>query len=240
MTGAVNRGVCLREDGIISALFWLQNLPGYFGRSFGRKLRRRLQRQTDSCFAAMLERLGPGSVCVDFGANVGLVTRRLAETGATVHAIEPDPVNFAVLAENLRDLPNVTLHPVAVGQTSGTLRLFRPVGGQFQPGDISSQGVTCHFRPGVSDTGNSFEVEVVGLDVFFDRIGGRADLVKMDIEGAELALLEAVVAGQCRLRCDTLFVETHEKQYPEEWARVRALRHAFRGASEPFVSLYWI
>ena len=240
MTRAVNRSVSLREDGIIPALFRLQDLPGYFGRSFGRKLRRRLQRQTDGCFAAMLERLGPGSVCVDFGANVGLVTRRLAETGATVHAIEPDPVNFDVLAESLRDLPNVTLHRIAVGQTSGTMRLFRPVGGQFQPGDMSSQGVTGHFRPGVSDADNSFEVEVVGLDAFFDRIGGRADLVKMDIEGGELPLLEAVVVGQLTLRCDALFVETHENQYPDEWARVRALRHAFRGASAPFVSLYWI
>ncbi|MBN2631840.1 MAG: FkbM family methyltransferase [Rhodobacteraceae bacterium] len=230
----------LPENATVRLLFLLQNLPGYFGRSFGRKLRRRLTCATDKQFTQMLRKLGPGDLCIDLGANIGTVSERLAATGAQVHAVEPDPDTFATLASRLGHLRNVTLHQLAVGSTSGRLQMFRPQVASDRAGDLASQGVTGFFRPGMSDADNSFEVEQVALDTFIDRLGGKASLVKMDIEGAELDLLEELAAGHLILHCDAIFVETHEKQYPATWPRVRALRQAFRRATSPVVSLYWV
>lgn len=229
----------LAETPLVRALFHLQDLPGPVGRSFGRKLRRRMKRPTAAAFAAMLRRLGPDDVCLDLGANVGKVTRDLAATGARVHAVEPDPDNFAALSAAVGHLPNVTLHHAAVGAQSGRLRMFRSSSEAFMPGNRTSQGVTGRFRPGQSDHGTAFEVEMVALDDLIARAGGRVALVKMDIEGGEFDILAAMEAGRLRVDCAAMFIETHERYYPEVWPQLRAMRHARRGRTDPLISLYW-
>ena len=42
-------------------------------------------------FEELLLGLDESSVCIDFGANVGEITKLMAATGATTHAFEPDP-----------------------------------------------------------------------------------------------------------------------------------------------------
>ena len=70
--------------------------------------------------------LKPGDIAVDCGANVGVYTRFMARSGATVHAFEPDPVAFEQLRENTASLPNVVTHQAAVGLHDGEARLYRP------------------------------------------------------------------------------------------------------------------
>lgn len=230
----------LAENWLTRALYRLQDLPGYAGRTFGRKLRRRLARQLQLRFGAWLAELTPSDICLDLGANVGVFTELLARTGARVHAYEPDPVNFAALKARVGELANVTLHQAAVGATSGRLTMYRPLAAMKEPGDMASQGVTGQFRPGLSDGANSFEVDLVAFDAILAGLGGPVRLVKIDIEGAELDILSALASGQMRVECDEIFVETHEKQYPGTWPQVRRLRHRFRKASRPAIFPYWI
>jgi hypothetical protein len=53
--------------------------------------------RADYLFDCAVRRLRPGDVVVDCGANIGLITLRLAARGATVHAFEPDPYSFGRL-----------------------------------------------------------------------------------------------------------------------------------------------
>jgi FkbM family methyltransferase len=238
----VNVGkIAVADDGIvIRTLFALQWLPGRIGRSFGRKLRRRKISQALQRFETLLRDLNAGDVCVDLGANVGLVTERFAATGALVHAVEPDPMNFAELQKRVGHFPNVTLHNCAVGELSGRISMFRPIAVSASPGDMPSQGVTGQFRPGRSDLSNSFEVEQVSFESFIKGLGSNVRVIKMDIEGAELDILTALSEGRFSLECDEMFVETHERQYPETWPAVRGLRAAFRNTARPNVWLYWV
>ena len=73
----------------------------------------------------ILSMLEPGDVVIDCGANLGAVSGPLADTGAIVHAFEPDPYTFGRLTENLAGRDNVILHNAAVGATAGTLQLMR-------------------------------------------------------------------------------------------------------------------
>ena len=68
--------------------------------------------------------MGPDDIAVDCGANVGDVTQLLAETGATVHAIEPDPVAFNQLSDRFINRSNVILHNFAVGVIDDELPLY--------------------------------------------------------------------------------------------------------------------
>ena len=52
----------------------------------------------------ILSMLEPGDVVIDCGANLGAVAGPLADTGATVHAFEPDPYTFGRLSEALGGL----------------------------------------------------------------------------------------------------------------------------------------
>jgi FkbM family methyltransferase len=187
----------------------------------------------------VLARLGPGDVCLDLGANVGKVTERLAATGARVHAVEPDPDNFAALKARVGHMPNVVLHAAAVGARPGRMQMFRPVVASVQPGDMAPQGVTGQFRAGKSDATSAFAVEVIALDDLIARAGGRVALVKMDIEGGEFEILAAMMAGDLRIACTAMFVETHERHYRDTWPALRATRHAVRGRTDPMISLYW-
>ncbi|MEM9795292.1 MAG: hypothetical protein AAF919_02315 [Pseudomonadota bacterium] len=55
----------------------------------------------------MLSQLRPGDICLDCGAGAGDLTLDLAETGATVFAIESDPANFDILTGKTKAFVNV-------------------------------------------------------------------------------------------------------------------------------------
>ena len=84
------------------------------------------------------------------------------------------------------------------------------------------------------------EVEQIGFRKLLSGFAGKVALVKMDIEGAEVEILEDLVAsGVKNTRFSSLFVETHEWQEPSLHRRVMAIRAALDGISNPYFNLYW-
>jgi FkbM family methyltransferase len=131
----------------------------------------------------------PGATIVDVGANVGYNTvyasRRVGPTGRVV-AIEPAGDNIAVLRENIaaNGLDNVVVLPVAAGRAHEVRDLFLR-------GETSA--VNSLFRESVYAAVTGVEpVRVAPLD---DLVDADPDLVKIDVEGAELDVL----AGMTRL-----------------------------------------
>lgn len=126
----------------------------------------------------------PTRACADVGANVGKVTRFLAErTARRVYAFEPSPANYAALEENTSNLPNVVLHAVALADYRGS--------GEFVGGGT----VTGHLT--ASGRGVREQVRVERLDEVLD---GDVGLVKIDVEGGELAVLRGAtrLLEECR------------------------------------------
>lgn len=87
--------------------------------------RRDRVRRAEEVFAARLQRLGPGDLAIDCGANRGKISRKLARTGAEVIAYEPDPVIFAHLSRVAEAFPTLRPHCAAVGLEAGTAVLYR-------------------------------------------------------------------------------------------------------------------
>lgn len=166
--------------------------------------------------------LRPGDVVIDCGANVGEVTAKLAATGAAVHAFEPDPYTFGVLTEAVGHLPNVTLHNAAVGVADGAALLMRGVNFAANPKAASVKSSLVAGGRGMEAAG-AVEVPVIDFPAFLRGIGPVAFL-KMDIEGAELDLLEAMEREGLFDDVRLTVAETHEKKFKDLRPRFDALR----------------
>lgn len=190
--------------------------------------------------AAMLR---PGDVVVDCGANRGDITEQLAATGATVHAFEPDPYNIAKLQVRFADRPNVRLHAAAVGAAAGTIGLMRATDWDANP-DLASTRSTIITGGVKMAQGDGIEVELVDFPAFLRELiaaHGRVAFVKMDIEGAELDVLEAMRAQGLFDQVQVTVAETHERKFKELRPRFAALREAVAAAYPPTrVNLDWI
>lgn len=138
----------------------------------------------------------PGDVVADIGAHIGYFTLLLSDlvgNEGRVHAFEPSPEPFAALSEAIamNDLRNVSAHNLAASSLSRSVP-FRSVVNR-STGRISYDG--------------GIEVHAVSLDGFLE---GRLDFVKMDVEGAELAVLLGMERILNTMR-PTLLIEVHDK-----------------------------
>lgn len=128
--------------------------------------------------------LPPDPVVLDVGANIGFFTVGLAHAaGARVYAFEPMPRNVERLRENVDGngfAARVVVTQTALGDAPGELWLAP------EPGGAS----TGNAGPSSPDAAGAVRVRVRTLDHVAADLGiQRCDLVKVDVEGAELAVL---------------------------------------------------
>jgi FkbM family methyltransferase len=157
----------------------------------------------------------PAAVVLDIGANEGEFARAMVRRfGCRVHAVEPNPYLCASLQELA--IPGVTVQGVALADTRGP-----------RPFLIMSNSESSCFS---NASEGSVQVEAVTLeDLILQLPADSIDLIKMDIEGAELGVLEGVpVEALKRLR--QLTVEFHQFLYPESRVRIEAVKDRFHCA----------
>lgn len=191
----------------------------------------------------ILSMLEPGDVVIDCGANLGAVSGPLAETGATVHAFEPDPYTFGRLTETLAGCGNVVLHNAAVGASAGTVRLMRDADWEKDPDGASVRSTIIDGGRKI-DAEGGIDVEVIDFPAFLKTLlkkHKKIAFLKMDIEGAELDVLEAMETQGLFDKITLTVAETHEKKFKHLRPRFAALRAAV-GAKYPItkVNLDWI
>lgn len=140
--------------------------------------------------AALLQnRLPPDAVVADIGAYIGVVTVLLATLcpKGHVYAFEPVAENFVHLTGNVaaNGLDNVTTQRVALLDRDGEVNF------EYDPG-----------YPGGSHVGTSGgAVPSVRFDTWAREAGiDRLDLVKLDVEGVEIPVLDGAAEALRRFR----------------------------------------
>lgn len=160
--------------------------------------------------------LSDGAVCIDGGANQGIYTLAFATAvGDRGHVIAVEPMEgpIAVLQEGARinDLTNITVLQKVLYERTDELRLdhTQGIGGASILRDHGGR--------------STIPVEATTIDHIVDDLSlTRLDLVKLDIEGAELAALQGAEYA-LRTFQPILSVEAH----PDEFVAMKAFLHPF-------------
>lgn len=197
------------------------------------KLERRQKRNQRASWAegyllGVTAMLKPGDLVLDCGANVGKVSEFLLQTGADVICFEPDPYAFEQLQKRLGDHPRADLRNVAVGTSEGVLPLMRADNFDDNPGGASVKSTLVQGGRKIDESqGNVINVPVIDFPAFLaSTIAQRGEIafVKMDIEGAELELLEAMEQTDVFDHIRSTVVETHENKFKELRPRFKTLK----------------
>lgn len=147
---------------------------------------------------------------VDAGANIGLgsvyFASRLPRT--RIIAIEPDPDNFRLLKMNTAPYPNVEPVLGALWNQNKLIQLIDPGVGSwgFTTRELAKDGKEGPEIAGVKTEGMT-------VDEVMTRFGvDRIDILKLDVEGAELGIFQDASAWIDRV--DALIVELHDRIKP--------------------------
>jgi FkbM family methyltransferase len=125
-----------------------------------------------------------GDTIVDMGANIGfytLLAANLVGEKGKVYSFEPDPKTNILLKMNveLNNYHNVVIIQKAVSNQTGTAKFY-----------LSTEpGADTLYR---ESSGKYIEIETETLDHYFQDKDQTIDVIKMDVEGAEIAALSGM------------------------------------------------
>ncbi|MDE0330628.1 MAG: FkbM family methyltransferase [Nitrospinae bacterium] len=212
-----------------------RRLPGAWGRYYERKF---LGLHAKAAFGEALRR-SEGKTCIDLGANVGIYTRKMAMAAKRVIAFEPDPWACAELRAGVADLENVTIVNAAAGVRDKKVLLYRHSGFKSDPVSYSTSSSVVPDQGHLTEE-DAVEVRQIDFIRYLEALCEEIGVIKIDIEGAEVDLLESLIERPDVLaRIDYIFAETHEKGIPAHGPRVDALYEKARGIEHPRINLSW-
>ena len=144
--------------------------------------------------------LRPGMVFADIGANIGEITLVAAKRlpHGKVLAFEPSPRLFEQLSRNvaLNGFETVELHNFGLSDRAGTVPLYLRNDNAY---GTANDGVSSLFMVGRTRTQISIRLRRVD-EVASESALSRLDLMKIDVEGAELMVLRGAEASLRRFR----------------------------------------
>lgn len=161
---------------------------------------------------ALFRRLLPGARCfVDIGANNGffaLFAASLMNDAGRVVAFEPFPETFARLQRNVEVAGIRSVTPVNVALSNVTERRS-----MFARDSALGYTTFAHTEKTNEMTMVEQTVQCATFDLTWAELGGgKIDLIKMDIEGAELLVLDGMQEAVKNQLFTHMFVEVHPKQ----------------------------
>lgn len=158
--------------------------------------------------------LGAGDVCIDVGANIGydtLLASSVVGAAGKVVSIEAAPRIFSLLEHNVRvnRVDNVRLVNAAVSDRRQTLTLYA--------GGVRNTGATTTLASRGLPVETTVEAFTLAQLLLPEEIA-HARLIKIDIEGAEIAVLKGLLAEVSGFREDlVVIVEASWQEDPAGW-----------------------
>jgi FkbM family methyltransferase len=149
-------------------------------------------------------------IVFDVGAHVGQTAARYRTLfpHALIHCFEPFPASFRALADAFRGDDRVVPHPFAISDAAGSAQLKINRSSQTNSLLRSDERASHYWGTGLLETDGEVTVETHALDDFChaNRIG-HIDVLKIDVQGSEYAVLAGARDLLQRAAIDLLYLE---------------------------------
>jgi FkbM family methyltransferase len=190
---------------------------------------------------AMIQKLlAPAKEVFDLGANLGVWTVLMSKANphARVHSFEPNPATWFWLQKNIsrNKCLNVSLNRAAVSDSTRQLA--------FQvPARASIFGRVAPAEEGIDDEGrfsnpNVFLVPAVRLSEYCaTHLVEEIDLLKIDVEGHELAALKGLNHLFSQRRVKAVYIETIKENHDRMGRRFSELLEFIHDCGYRFYTL---
>lgn len=130
----------------------------------------------------------PGSVILDIGANCGWYSLALARycPTARIHAFEPVQYTHSILLRNIQHnrFINIEAHKLALSNAEGTLDFL------YTPHCSGATSIVKAGQPATLDQLEKISCAGTTLDIFCTHHNLAPNIIKCDVEGAELMVLQ--------------------------------------------------
>ena len=159
---------------------------------------------------------------VDIGANIGGFALYMNQQFPDARCVcfEPSPGAFNYLAENTKDIPNITAHHLGLFSQDSEMTLF----------DGASQGLQSSLYASAETSQSGTTVTLRHAERALEEFGPKhISILKVDKEGAEMPIL-LTLAGRLG-GVDQVYLEYHSEQDRREIDTLLGETHVLAGAS---------
>ncbi len=174
-------------------------------------------------YAFIFYNMRENDVCVDCGANVGLITDIILRQGGVSYAFEPNPDAFYVLKRKYKKAENCTLVQAAVADKDGKGEFYK---NPLSPFDVGAS--LYDYKNSSKESPNlakePYDVKLVKLTNFLDEILKKHKqiyLLKLDVEGAEFDIIEDIIKTGVYKNITHVVCETHARFFKDGKQRLK-------------------
>lgn len=183
--------------------------------------------------------LNDTSICIDCGANIGVISALLAEKGAFVYAFEPNPLCFKKLDYVAQKYPQIKVIKKGVLDKNCKIKLYHSDLTKEDPEFFSQSSSVCSTKDNIN-TNNFIKIDCIDLCEFIENLDKKIDILKLDVEGAEFCILEKLIEKNLHLKITSILVETHDATIPELLEVSSLVRKLIKEKDIKNINLDWV
>ena len=160
-------------------------------------------------FKCHLKKIKPGDIVIDIGSNIGLVSEYLAKYNVQVISFEPNSVAFKEMEHYLSKYENVKIYNEAAGLKNRKVKLYKHHSTYTSKEDLTQSSSLLYEKSNVSK--DIYEnVKEIDFAEFILKLNKRVELIKIDIEGYEISLINHLIDNDCLKNINKIYVELHD------------------------------
>ena len=163
-------------------------------------------------FMTQVNTLSKDDLVIDIGANIGQVSECLALRNLKVISFEPNREAFAALKKVSNLYHNIKIYNLAAGTQNRNTKLYLHNKTKSSKIDLSQASSMLSDKPNVSS--ELFEeIKEIDFAEFLKSIKTPISLIKIDIEGFEIKLINYLLDEKALDNVKQIYLETHEKKF---------------------------